>query len=86
MKKTIKEILAEKTSEILRERGLTYTFRLKGSPLIISQRPLYPTAETILAIIEAFEEAQRTATKDEAFELTQKLSHEPLGLMDWTNN
>lgn len=63
MEKTLKEKIAEKTSEILGEKKITY----------------------ILKIIEAYEEAKRIVTREEALELTQRFAHELPGVVDFKN-
>ena len=83
MEKTLKEKWAEKASEILGEKTVGYVFRLKGSQRLMLKGPHYPTAKTILAIIDAYEEAQRIVTKEEALELTLKFAHELPGVVSW---
>jgi len=83
MEKTLKEKWVEKTSKILSEKTVGYIFRLNGPQRLLLKGPHYPTAETILSIIEAYEEAQRIVAKEEALELTQRFAHELPGVVSW---
>ena len=85
MEKTWKEKVAEKTSELLRKNRINYVFRLKGPQRMALKNfpPYYPTASTILEIIEAYEKAKRIVAEEEAFELTQRFAHELPGVVDW---
>jgi hypothetical protein len=76
MEKTLKEKWAEKTSEIIGKKTIGFLFILEGPQAHCL------TAEAILAIIEAYEEAQRIVAKEEALELTQRFAHELPGIVD----